>query len=454
MQTLPWKIEFKATFALAWPLIIAQLAQIALFTTDVVMMGWLGPQHLAAGMLATSILHPLMLFGTGILSAISPMIAQALGAKQIKPIRRSVRQGLWGAIMLSLIFIPVLLNIQPLLIALGQKEELGVLARDFMLTASWSFLPALLMVVLRSTFAAHGNNRVILWITLAGFALNILSNYALMFGNWGFPRLELLGSGISTSLTNFVMFGACVGYTFHHRRFRRYHLWVRFFKPDWPRFRAIFKLGFPIGCMMIAETGLFSTAVIMMGWLGSNELAGHAVAIQCASIAFMIPLGLSFATTIRVGRTYGARNPQAVAIAGWTSYIICLGFAFCTSAILWLLPETLVSFYLDKSNPANQVPIELAISFLAVAALFQLVDATQVIGAAILRGMSDTAKPLLVAVFGYWVIGMPIAYILAFKLGFGGLGIWYGLAAGLAVVAVILLIRFMGREKFGVYKHL
>lgn len=443
-----WKSEIKATFTLAWPLIIAQLAQVALFTTDVIMMGRLGPDYLAAGTLATAILHPVLLFGTGVISAVSPIVAQALGGKKIKNIRRSVRQGCWMAITVSLLLIPFLLCIRPILEFMGQKEKLAEAAGHFMGFAAWFLLPALLIMALRGMLSAHGSNRIILWVNIAGVGLNILFNYALVFGNWGFPRLELRGSGLSTTLVNLFMLAVFIIYIFQHKRYKRYHLFLRFWEADPTYFFAILKTGLPIGLMLTVETAFFSAAAIMMGWIGSQELAAHAIALQCASIAFMVPLGLSLATTIRVGRAYGAQNPAAVAVAGWTSYLLGICFILCTAAILWLFPNQLISFFLDTASPANQTTVILAASYLGVAALFQIVDASQVIGAAALRGMSDTAKPMFIAIFGYWLIGMPIAYLLAFKWDMQGLGIWYGLAAGLAVVAVILALRFAFRERF------
>jgi multidrug resistance protein, MATE family len=203
----------------------------------------------------------------------------------------------------------------------------------------------------------------------------------------------------------------------------------------------------------VVEMGLFSAAVLLMGWLGPNELAAHAVALQCAGTAFMIPLGLSQATTVRIGRAHGAKDAEGIRIAGWVSYGIGTGFMLVTTTVFWLMPNIFISFFLDSAKPENAAAFTLAVGYLGVAALFQLVDAGQVIGAAILRGMSDTAWPLFIAVFGYWIVGMPVAYLLGFEFGLRGLGIWYGLAAGLAVVAVILLVRFMLRERLGMVDY-
>lgn len=449
-----WQNELRETWQLAWPLIIAQLAQIGLFTTDVVMMGWLGPQYLAAGTLATALLHPLTMLGIGTLSAVSPLIAQALGSRQIKPVRRITRQGCWVALLLSSLFVPVMWQIRWILQTIGQTEELSLLAEDFMHMAVWSFYPALLFTVLRCFLAAHNSTWVILIITVLGVAFNVLCNYALIFGHWGFPRLELRGSGISTTLVYLLMLLMLVIYISCHRRFRRYHLFLRFWRPDWMKFRLILKIGLPIGCMLTAEVGLFSAAAIMMGWLGKNELAAHAVALQCAGIAFMIPLGLSQATTIRVGRALGARDREGIGRAGWVSYGLGIGAILCSMTLMMVIPEKMVGLFFDRGDSATALSFTLAVSYLGVAALFQLADATQVIGAAALRGINDTAKPMLVGIVGYWIIGLSAAYFLAFPLHMRGLGIWYGLATGLAVVAFTLTLRFARREHFGLLRSI
>ena len=449
---ISWGGELKALFLLGWPLIVAQLAQNALFTTDIIMMGWLGPKYLAAGALAMAFFICLQLFGVGLVGAVAPMVAQALGARDFRSVRRTVRQGFWVAIVLVVLLFPIVWSVRPIFLFLGQNPELTVLAEQFLHYAVWLLFPALGIIVLRSFLSAHGATAVILLITVAGVVVNGLANYALMFGNWGFPRLELRGSGIATTLVNLVMFGLMLAYVLTHRRFRRYHILARFFKPDWPRFLEIFRIGGPIGFLLLAEVGLFTAAAFLMGWLGPDEVAGHTIALQCASLAFMVPLGLSQATTVRVGIAYGQRWPDGISKAGWASLVVTLGFMSLTCLTFVLLPQTLVGLFLDRTNPANLNTLALAASYLGVAALFQLVDGTQVAAAAALRGLSDTKMPLVIALVGYWAIGMPIAYVLGFVFGMRGVGIWLGLAAGLAFVAVVLIIRFAMRERLGLLR--
>jgi MATE family multidrug resistance protein len=448
-----WTEEFRALFTLGWPLIIAQLAQNALFTTDVIMLGWLGPTELAASTLAGAVMIALQLAGVGLIGAVAPLVAQALGGRQIKQVRRIVRQGLWVSILLAAILIPVVYNLAPILLALGQDPALVVRAEEFAHTACWMLLPAFGIVVLRSFLAAHGATRMILVITVAGVFVNALSNYALIFGNWGFPRLELAGSGISTTVVNIVMFALMLAYVLRHAKYRRYHILARFFKPDWPTFRRIFRIGTPIGLMLVAEVGLFTFASLMQGWISAESVAAHAVALQLSSLAFMVPLGLSQATTVRVGLAYGERSPEGIRLAGWVSLGTTLIFMSTTCTLFLLMPGPLVSLFLDPTRPENAAALALAAQFLVVSGIFQLVDGAQVSAGAALRGLSDTTVPLIMALLGYWAVGFPVAYLFGFVLGYGGMGIWYGLAAGLATAAVSLVIRFAMRERLGLVPH-
>ncbi len=447
-----WGDEFRATFALAWPLVIAQIAQNALQATDVLMMGWLGPQALAAGTLASAFIMPLFLFGVGVVGAVAPLTAQARGARDIKAIRRVVRQGFWAAILLALLLAPVILQIRTVFGWLGQDAVLSARAEEYIQIAVLMLAPAMGVIVLRSLLSTFDATRVILVITVGGVIVNAGANYLLMFGNLGLPRLELRGAAIATVLTNIFMLLVMLGYVLRHRRFKRFNILIRFWKPDWPRFREIFRIGTPIGLTVLAEVGLFAAAAMLMGRLGTDELAAHAIALQCASLAFMVPLGLGIAATVRVGIAYGRRDPEAIRKAGWTSFMLGTGFMAVSALAFVLLGPAIVSVFLDPDLPENQNALVFAASFLAIAGLFQLVDGAQVVAAHALRGLSDTKVPMVMAIFGYWFVGLPVAYLMGFVLGLRGIGIWLGLAAGLAFVAVLLVGRFALRERLGLLR--
>jgi MATE family multidrug resistance protein len=442
-----WTGELKALFTLGWPLIISQLAQNALHTTDVILMGWLGPAELAAGSIAASVIICLQLLGVGLISAVAPMVAQALGARERRSVRRIVRQGLWVAILLAAVLTPIIWNLRPILIFLGQDPDLAALAEPYSHTVVWLLGPVFGIVVLRSFLSAHGATRVVLVISVAGVFVNFLIAYALMFGNWGFPKLGLAGAGVATSTVNFVMFGMMLAYVRIDRKFRRYHILHRFFEADWSHFRDIFRIGTPIGLMLVAEVGLFTSAALMQGWISAPSVAAHAVALQWGSLAFMVPLGLSQATTVRVGLAFGERSREGVRLAGWVSLGTTLVFMSLTCALFLLAGPQLVALFLDPSRPENAEALRLAASFLVVCGIFQLVDGAQVSAGSALRGLSDTTVPLILALIGYWAVGFPVAYYFGFVIGLQGLGIWFGLAAGLAFAAVSLVIRFALRER-------
>ncbi len=444
-----WGAEFRALLKLGWPLIIAQLAQSALFTTDIIMLGRLGGRFVAAGALANALFICIQLFGIGIVGAVAPMVAQAIGARDFRSVRRTVRQGVWLSVMLFVLLLPLAWNIGPIYRWMGQDPELIALAETFIHAAVWLLLPAFVFIALRSFLSAHGATRAILVITVAGVVVNALANYALVFGNWGFPRLEMVGSGISTTVVNTVMLLLTILYIQMHKRFRRYHIWHQMLTPDWKRLWELTRIGVPIGAMLLAEVALFTSASLLQGWLGEAELAAHSVALTVASLAFMVPLGISQATTVRVGIALGERNPEGVRKSGWAALALTLGFMSLTAIAFFLVPHQIVSLFLDPAQAENTAPLALAASFLLVAGIFQLVDGTQVTMAAALRGLSDTNMPLVIALLGYWAVGFPIAYLCGFTLGFRGVGIWIGLAAGLAAVALVLTIRFAMRDRLG-----
>jgi len=444
-----WGQELGATFRLAWPLVVAQLAQMALSTTDVIMMGWLGPEPLAAGNLAVILVHPLAFFGVGLLTATAPMISQALGAGRYREVRRTVRPGLWIALLLSLFFVPVALAGGPILRLLGQQPDLTLLSAEYLVYAAWSIPAMMLIIPPRSLVSARGDTPVVLTITLFGVGLNALSNYGLMFGNFGLPDMGLAGAGVSTTLTAWTMFALMLGYITFHKRYRRYHVLLRPLRPDWRQFRDIWRIGTPIGLQFLAEIGVFALAALMMGWISVTALAAHAVALQLAAIAFMVPFGLSQATTIRVGLSYGRSDGAGVRRAGYASLAVSGGFSLVTCLAFILAPMAFVSLFLDPSDPANRESALLAASFLVIAGVFQFVDGWQVVSAAALRGLSDTRIPMIVAVTGYWFVGAPLGYFLAFPLDMNGAGIWWGLAAGLGFVAITLTARFAFRQRLG-----
>jgi len=440
-----------ATLRLAAPLVLTNLAQIAMMATDTIMIGRLGPAPLAAAALGTSIYFFLWMFAFGVAMATSPIIAQARGRNPhaVKEVRRSVRQGLWATAAVSVPFCVLMWMMAPLFRLAGQDEALIALAMPYLTMLLWGFLPSLWFVVLRCFVAALERPSSAAWITGGAILLNALVNYVLIYGRLGMPRLELMGAGLASTISNLAMLGALVAVIGLDRRFRRYRLLGRWWRSDWPRFRAIFQLGLPIAITLALECGVFSAAVLLMGVIGAADLAAHQIAIQIAATTFMVPLGIAQAATVRVALAVGRGDHEGVRRAGWVALAVGVGFMAAMAVVLWTTPHLIVHIYLDGHAPGTLDVLAKATAFLAVAALFQIADGAQAIGAGALRGLKDTAVPMLFALIGYWAIGFAACVALAFWAGLGGVGVWLGLALGLGATAVLMVTRFARRERLG-----
>ncbi|MDP1839401.1 MAG: MATE family efflux transporter [Reyranella sp.] len=446
-----WTVEARATLALGWPLILTNLAQTLMTATDVVMLGWLGPDALAAGALGSNLYFATMIFGLGLTTATAPMIARELGRKghSVRDVRRTVRQGMWAAVAIALPIWLLLWHSEAILLLMGQEPTLAVQASHYMRALQWSILPFFFFLVLRSFISALERPLWALAVGAGGVVVNAVAAWCLIFGHLGLPRLGLVGAGIATTLANVLMFAALAIVVYTDRKFRRYHLFGRFWRADWPRFRAVWHLGLPIGATLVFEVTVFNASTFLMGLISVASIAAHSIALQIASLCFMVPLGLSQAATVRVGRAYGAHDVDGIRRAGWTAFALGVGFMVLTGLTMILFPRTLVGVFLDLEAPANAVVVNLAVSFLAVAALFQVADGAQAVAAGMLRGLHDTRMPMIYAGLGYWGIGLLLGVVLAFPARQGGIGIWIGLATGLVVVAILLVARWLRRERLG-----
>ncbi|MGH7186119.1 MAG: MATE family efflux transporter, partial [Pseudomonadota bacterium] len=334
------------------------MAAIAIISTDVIMMGWLGPRQLAGGALANTLVMPIMHFGFGVATAVAPMVAQALGARDFAGVRRTVRQGFWVTLAFGAISaIPLWLSAD-ILTLLGQGPEVAELAQGYLRAAVWGLVPMLWVIVLRNFLAVHSRPRAVFVVMLIGIGVNALGNYALMFGHFGLPRLELVGAGISTSLVNIFMALTLIGFVLSDRRLGRYRLFARFWRADWPRFVAVLRLGTPIGLMVLAESALFAAAGNLMGLIGTAELAAHAIALQCAAMSFMIPLGISHAATARVGLAAGIGDRDAIGRAGWVAVGLGIVCTLASASVFWFAGDWVIGFFLDRSVPGNEVVVD------------------------------------------------------------------------------------------------
>ena len=441
----PWAVEIGATLALGWPLILTNLAQVTVSAVNMMMIGRLGAQELAAAVLAASLYQSLTNFCMGLVSATMPMIAMTLGRNRhsVREVRRTVRQGFWSAVVICVPMWFVMWHADRILLAMGQDPAVAAQAVPFMHTLQWGLLPNLGFIVLRSFLAAVERPLWTLAVALAAIAFNAALGWLLIFGPFGLPPLGLAGAGLASTGANLVMLVGSGLIVTRHRRFRRYHLFGRFWRPDWPRFVALWRIGLPMALTFAFETATFYAAVMVMGLIGPVALAAHAIVFQVATVNFMVPLGLGQVATVRVGRAFGAGDPEGVRRAGWSAYGLGVGFMALMATLMLLAPRLLIGIFLDLEDPANAATVATSITFMAFAALFQVVDGAQAVCAGMLRGLGDTRVPMILAAIGYWVIGAPCGAYLAFRIGGGG--VYLGLAAGLATVAGLMTLRWIAR---------
>jgi MATE family multidrug resistance protein len=378
------------------------------------------------------------------------MMASALGRRthSVREVRRTFRQSLWLALAATLPLWLLLWNAEPIILALGQEPGLAAQAAIFLKGYMWIVLPWLAFQAMRNFLSALERPGWILGISVLGIALNGIISWALIFGRLGLPALGIFGGGLGSSIVWLILALLLALVISTDRQFRRFHLFGNLWRPDWRRFRHLFQLGLPIGLAMGFETIVFGAAAYLMGLIGAASLAAHAVALQVCIVTFMVPLGLSQAVTVRVGRALGAGDRGGITRAGWTAWFLGVGFMAVMALIIWTVPHQLVSIFI-ASNPTNAEVTNLAVSFLMFAAAFQIFDGAQVVGAGMLRGLHDTRVPMIFALLGYWLFGLGGGIWLAFGLKWEGKGVWTGLAAGLGVVAVLMLWRWSRRDRLG-----
>ena len=446
-----WRDEFRATLKLSWPLATANILQMLIYAIDVFFVARLGEFELAASSLAIAVLSIVLWSFIGLTSMVSALIAEELGRSRyaIAEVRRSTRMGLWLALACGLIAMAIFSQLEAILLASGQTPEIAARADDYLTIVLWASIPMLAASVLRNFVSALGRPIFATFITALAIGVNALGNYALVFGNLGAPALGLEGSAIATVATACFVFLAYIAAIWQDRRLRRYHIWGRFWRPEYARLAELVKLGVPVMLTWIAEAGLFGGAALLMGRIGASELAGHTIALQLAALAFQVPFGVSQAATIRVGYHYGAGNVAAIGRAGWTAIGLAFLFMTTTAAAMLFAPEQLVGLYVDLETPANGALVAFALQYLLVAALFQLVDGVQVVASGALRGLQDTRRPMWIAIFSYWVPGFGTSYFLGFYTPLAGTGVWIGFAVGLGFATMLLTWRWARREKLG-----
>lgn len=430
----------RAVMVLGLPLIGGHLGQVAIGVTDTVMLGRYGIDELAAMTAAGSVFFVLFLFGSGFAWAVMPMVASYAAEDDEVSLRRATRMGLWLSTGFAVLAMPVMIWSQDILLALGQTEQVARDGAAYLQIAGWGLFPALLVMTFKSYLAALERTQIVLWITLAAAVTNGLANYAFIFGNWGAPELGIEGAAIASLVTQGVSLVGIIAYALW--ALPEHGILVRLWRPDFEMLGRVFRLGWPIGLTSLSEVGLFAGSAIMMGWLGTVPLAAHGIALQLSAITFMVHLGLGNVATIRAGNAYGRRDLDHMKRGARMVIAMSIATALATVFLFVALPEPLIGIFVDANQEARSEVVAIGITLLALAALFQLMDGAQVVALGLLRGVQDARVPMVLAAVSYWGVGMPVSYVLGFKLGWEGVGVWLGLVLGLACAGVMLMARF------------
>jgi MATE family multidrug resistance protein len=431
------KREFKQLAKLSVPITVGQIALIATGFVDTIMAGHISPLALGAIAVGANLWVPVYLFGVGLMMAVSSMVSHYYGAGQYASIRDLVKQSLLVSAVLGMLGFYAVRHLSVLLNWIGIDAGIVPVATDYLFAVSWGIPAVCGYLALRFVSEGIGYTRPMMIIQVAGLLFNILLNYVFMFGKLGVTAMGAVGAGWATAAVMWINLFMLVVYILGHHRYAE--IWqAEKVSIDWQRTREMIRLGLPIALTLVNEIGMFSAVGLLMGSLGVIEVAAHQIAINFAGMMFMIPLGISAATTIRVGHALGEQRPLDARFRGLAGISLAGMCMFVTASIMLLIPDMITSIY---SNDAAVT--EMAVGLLFMAAIFQLSDGIQVSAAGALRGVKDTLFPLLVSVVAYWFVGLPFSYYLGISQQFGPQGLWVGLVASLTLAALWMVWRFL-----------
>ncbi|WP_165680299.1 NorM family multidrug efflux MATE transporter [Metapseudomonas otitidis] len=434
--------ELLAILRLAGPLIAAQLANVLMVFTDTVMMGLLGPAELAAGGLGAASYSFVSIFCVGVIAAVGNLVAIRHGAGDMAGAARLTQAGLWLGWGLALAAGLLLWNLAPLLRLFGQEAHNIEGAMQFLSTLVFALPGYMTFMALRGFTSAIGRPGPVMAISIGGALANFALNYVLIHGWFGLPRLGLAGIGLITALVMTAMALLLAWHVTRHPAYAAYSLRHGLLQPRLDDLRELLRLGLPIGGTYAVESGLFAFAALCMGALGSQALAAHQVAIMSVYVAFMVPVGISYAVTFRIGQHFGAGRLEDARRAGRLGIGLGAGCMLSFAALFWLAPEWVVGLFLERGNAEFEAVVQMAVGLLAIAAWFELFDGIQTIAMGAIRGLKDAKTTFLVGLGCYWLVGAPAAWLLAFHFGWGPQGVWWGLASGLACAALGLTLGF------------
>jgi len=431
------KSESSTLLRIGFPVILAQLLQMSMNFVDTVMAGRLSPEDLAAVAVGGSVLLPFVVLCMGSMMAVTPIIAQNVGARKLTIIGKNARQVLWLSQILALPSFFILRNLDKILVVIGVTDDIIPISAGYLDAISWGIFPLYAYSALRYVSEGLSVTRPAMFIALIGLLVNIPANYILMFGKLGFPKLGAIGTGYASSLVFLVMFLAMYLFTYRFEPYQRFEIFKRFRLPEKRYLKELLSIGVPIGISSTMEVTMFAAVSLMVSTISTIAIAGHQIAINFAAMMFMIPFGLSVAISARVGNSIGKKRPDEARFRGFVGVGISCCIMAITAVIIFLFPEQIASIYTDEVEV-----IDFAVQLLFLAAIFQLSDGLQVSGFGALRGLKDTSVPMLVNLIAYWIFGLPVAYYLGFVAGYGAQGLWIGLITGLTIAGVLHNVRF------------
>lgn len=431
-----------STLQLAYPVIIGQLGIIMMGVVDSLMVGKLGAAPLAAASLGSGLAFILLIIGIGVSLAVTPLVAITVGANKYEDCGVYFRQSLLVNSVLALIIALAVFFAADMLQYFNQPMEVQIQAESYMKIIGYSALPLMLFQTYKQFIEGFSIMRPAMIIAILANLINAFANWVLIFGKLGFPALELDGAGWATFVSRLFMALALMGFVMNNKYFKKYDVTFHFKSLNWPVIKKILSLGLPSGFQYFFEVGAFSFAVIMVGWLGTKQLAAHQIAINLASISFMAVLGISVAGSIRVGNAVGKKDITETRRAGFTASLLGASIMLFSGIIFILFRNYLPTLYVN-----DEVVISYASSLLIIAALFQISDGTQAVGIGILRGLTDVKIPTAITFIAYWIVGLPVGYLLGFNFEMGVQGVWIGLLLGLTTSAILLTLRFNLRSK-------
>ena len=434
--------EYKDTLRIAYPVVLSQFGHISVGVADSIMVGGLGSIPLASATFAFSVFVPFMMFAIGLTYGISPLVAKADGEQNHLEIRKILKHSIVLNIIAAILLAGGLLFAAPLLQYFQQPQEVLALAIPFFKTLVWSLVPLILFQIWKQFAEGLAITRQAMYITVIANVLNLLLNYLLIYGHYGFPKLGTNGAAVATLIARIFMAISIFIFVIKYARTNIFIKSLQKISYSFQEFKRLFRVSIAVGSQLAFETGAFGMAAIMIGWLGASEMAAHHIALNMAAVSYMGATGIGAAATVRVGNELGRKDYAAVRNAGKAAFhLVVLYMSFCALVFI-LFRHDLPSFYINEESICK-----MAASLLLISAFFQLSDGIQVVYLGALRGLEDVKMPTAIALLAYWVIALPLGYVFAFVLNMGVEGVWYGLLIGLTIAALLLYYRFEKKSK-------